>query len=478
MLSAVPPEILEGIVFELDHDDLIALRSTCKYFRDVATPFVFETIDICIHSDNRYYTSVSLLRALASGKTEVGKYILTLRFVSPFDPPHLKYRRVWHRMARKRTRKIQAIEKLLIGAIPKLIELRSLCWIGWSQGSLRRNSIELIMKKFMTCHHLTDVSIQLHPDCSRITAFSAFRNLTTFAFGGFRVMDFCPNIVGNCPNLTYLSVTSYDDITPSHPSVEMLLSHVPSEVELPLKILSLGGLVMQPSSLPNVFRHLRSLSTLTLDMEVPNQFWELARAEGIKLASVSVAWRNRSLLDYLRSYSGVELLALTIDVEEVDHEEERRCADDFYHAILPAHLQTLTELYVQPSYAGTWCLEEKHLAALLQCTRLTILRLALDSAHANIEGSDNVIARTLDLLSSWPHLQSLHFSSARGDEENTQPRAAQFYDRTCERIQEVIGGYRCKNLLENMRDLIVSTDFADNILRKYDEDTYMFVPSM
>ncbi|KAK0440862.1 uncharacterized protein EV420DRAFT_1769181 [Desarmillaria tabescens] len=400
MLSAVPPEILEGIVFELDHDDLIALRGTCKYFRDVATPFVFETIEICLHIDSRYYTSVSLLRALASGKTEVGQYIQTLRFVSPFDPPHLKYRRFWHRMARKRARKTQAIEKLLVGAIPKLIELRSLCWIGWSQGSFRRNSIELIMKKFMACRHLTDVSIQLHPNCSYTTAFSAFRNLTTFTFAGFRVMDFCPHIVGNCPNMTSLSVTSYDDISDSHPSIEKLLSHVPSDVELPLKSLFLRGLVISTSSLPDDFRHLRSLTALTLDMEVPDQFWELARAEGIKLVSVSVAWGNKSLLGYLRSYSGIELLAVTIDVEEADHKEERRCADDFYHAILPLHVQTLTELYIQPSYAGAWCLEEKHLAALLQCTKLTTLRLALDSAHANVEGSENIIVCD-DSYSYW-----------------------------------------------------------------------------
>ncbi|KAK0191790.1 hypothetical protein F5146DRAFT_613565 [Armillaria mellea] len=475
MLSAVPPEILEGIVFELDHDDLITLRGTCKYFRDIVTPFVFETIEICLHKDNRYYTSISLLRALASGKTDVGKYIQTLRFVSPFDPPHLKYRRVWHRMARKRARKIQAIEKLLIGAIPRLIDLRSLDWIGWSQGSVRRSAINLIMKKFTACPNLTDVTIQLHPNCSHNTAFSTFRNLTTFAFSGFRVMDFCPDIVGNCPNLTCLSVTSCDELSPSHPSVEALLSRVPLEVELPLKRLCLSGLVIPASSIPSIYRHLRSLSYLTLDMEVPRQFWELARAEGLKLISISVSWRSKSLLDYLKSYSGIHLLAISVDIEAEDQEEEKRSADDLYHTILPGHALTLAELYIQPHYAGTWCLEENYLPALVQCSKLVTLRLALDSAHANVEGSDNVITRILNLLSSWPLLQYLHFSSARGDEENTQPRVAQFYDRTCERIQEVVGGYRCGNPTEGMHEMIVSTDFVDNMLKKYDEDTYMFV---
>ncbi|KAK0492657.1 hypothetical protein EDD18DRAFT_1465219 [Armillaria luteobubalina] len=475
MLSVVPPEILEGIVFELDHDDLITLRGTCKYFRDVVTPFVFETIEICLHKDNRYYTSISLLRALASGKTDVGKYIQTLRFVLPFDPPHLKYRRVWHRMARKRARKIQTIAKLLLGAIPRLIDLRSLDWIGWSQGSVRRSAIDLIMKKITACPNLTDVSIQLHPDCSHNTCFSAFRNLTTFAFSGFRVMDFCPDIVGNSPNPTYLSLTSCDGSSPSPPSVETLLSRVPPEVELSLKRLYLSGLIMPASSLPNMYRHLRSLSHLTLDMEVPSQFWELARAEGLKLISISVSWRSKALLNYLKSYSGIQLLAISIDVEAEDHEEERRSVDDLYRAILPIHAPTLTELYIQPYYANAWCLEEKHLTALAQCSRLATLRLALDSAHANVEGSDNVITRTLDLLSSWPLLQYLHFSSARGDEETTQPRVAQFYDRTCERIQEVLGGYRCRDPTESMHELIVSTDFADNVLKKYDEDTYMFV---
>ncbi|PBK92002.1 hypothetical protein ARMGADRAFT_195169 [Armillaria gallica] len=65
--------------------------------------------------------------------------------------------------------------------------------------------------------------------------------------------------------------------------------------------------------------------------------------------------------------------------------------------------------------------------------------------------------RTLDLLSSWPLLRYLHFSFARGDEENTQPRVAQFYDRTCERIHEVVGGYRCRNPTEGMHELIVIT---------------------
>ncbi|KAG7439706.1 uncharacterized protein BT62DRAFT_875400, partial [Guyanagaster necrorhizus] len=110
-------------------------------------------------------------------------------------------------------------------------------------------------------------------------------------------------------------------------------------------------------------------------------FWELACIEGLELLSVSVTWVNRSLLDYLRSYSGIHLLSVSIDVEEVEHEEERRFADDFYHVILPAHAQTLTELYIRPSYAGAWCFEEKHLAALLQCNGLTALRLALDLPH-------------------------------------------------------------------------------------------------
>ncbi|PBK92001.1 hypothetical protein ARMGADRAFT_195178 [Armillaria gallica] len=191
-------------------------------------------------------------------------------------------------MAHKRARKIRAIEKLLIGAIPRLIDLRSVDWIGWSQGSVRRSAIDSIMNKFTACPHLTDVSIQLNPNCSHNTAFSAFLNLTTFAFSGFRVMDFCPHIVGNCPNLMYLSVTSCDEISPAHPSVETLLSGV----DLPLTRLYLSGLVMPASLLPNIYRHLRSLSHLTLDMEVPSQFWELARAEGIKLVSMSVSWRT------------------------------------------------------------------------------------------------------------------------------------------------------------------------------------------
>ncbi|KAK0462151.1 hypothetical protein IW261DRAFT_200318 [Armillaria novae-zelandiae] len=331
------------------------------------------------------------------------------------------------------------------------------------------------MKRFTACPNLTDVSIQLHPDCSHNTSFSAFRNLTTFAFSGFRVMDFCPDIVGNCPNLTYLSVTSCDKLSPSHPSVETLLSHVPPEVELPLERLYLSGLVMPASSLPNMYRHLRFLSYLTLDMEVPRQFWELARTEGLKLISISVSWRSKALLNYLKSYSGIQLLAISIDIEAGDHEEEKHAVDDLYQAILPVHAPTLTELYIQPYYASAWCLEENHLPALVQYSKLATLRLALDSAHANVEGSDNVITRTLDLLSCWPLLQYLHFSSARGDEENTQPRVAQFYDRTCERIQEVLGGYRCRNPTESMHELIVSTDFADNVLKKYDEDTYMFV---
>ncbi len=39
----------------------------------------------------------------------------------------------------------------------------------------------------------------------------------------------------------------------------------------------------------------------------------------------------------------------------------------------------------------------------------------------------------------------------------------------------MVGGYRCRNPTEGMHELIVSTDFADNVLKKYDEDTYMFV---
>ncbi len=282
-------------------------------------------------------------------------------------------------------------------------------WIGWSQGSVRRSALDLIMKKFTACPHLKDVSIQLNPSCSHNTAFSAFQNLTTFAFSGFRVMDFCPHIVGNCPNLMYLSVTSCGEISPTHPSVEKLLSRVPPEVDLPLTRLYLRGLVMQASLLPNMYRHLRSLSHLTLDMEVPSQFWELARAEGIKLVSMSVSWRTRSLLDYLKSYSGIQLLGISIDVEEADYEEERHCADDLYHAILPGHVQTLTELYIQPYYAGAWCLEENHLAALVQCSKLATLRLALDSAHANVEGSDNVIVCNVShfVQDSWAKLVPL-----------------------------------------------------------------------
>ncbi|KAK0225299.1 hypothetical protein IW262DRAFT_1267777, partial [Armillaria fumosa] len=115
-------------------------------------------------------------------------------------------------------------------------------------------------------------------------------------------------------------------------------------------------------------------------------FWSALRIEMIHLRDISVDFVNHSVLEYLESYSGVRSMLLIIWGQEVNSGSPR-----FWHNILPKHADTLVDLDVRSEYAGGWCLDNRSLAAIRQCTRLEILRVTVDQETLGLDDERNII---------------------------------------------------------------------------------------
>ncbi|KAK0200132.1 hypothetical protein DFS33DRAFT_126892 [Desarmillaria ectypa] len=462
MFSSLPFELLCRIASLLSLEEKKNLRLTSKKLCGPATPLVFESVSLSLNQDRRYQECMSFLEALCK-KIDLAQYIQILRIHGSFDPPYERGG-FWYEITNGRRRTIRLIVRRLLGAIPSLVSLQSLYFSGFYPGELGSSSVNAIMLALSNLPRLSLLNIGLHHGQA---SYLDFHDLDNISFNGKRMLNIVPSLVARSPNLTRLRLSS------SHPTGTVPATALSIFSGLHKGRLSCveqltveGALILPTPDVPIIVPHLRHLTSLRIHIaDVAEEFWFALRIEMIHLRDVSVDIVNDALLEYLESYSGVRSMML-ITEQEVDNSSSK-----FWNKILPRHTNTLMELYVQPKYAGGWCLDTRSLDSIRQCKRLEILRVKVDQETLDAEDETNIITRALEGLYEWPCLKNLEFVSIQ------TPVIARFLSSDdFDAVQRIVVLFRCIKPTEGALRLKVSTNYVDHRLsrRKSDPEVYSF----
>ncbi|KAK0443662.1 uncharacterized protein EV420DRAFT_1021708 [Desarmillaria tabescens] len=382
MFSSLPVELLCKIASLLSLEDGKNLRLTSKKLCGLATPLVFQAVSLSLNEERRYQECMSFLEALAS-RVYLARHIQTLYIHGSFDPPYGKGG-FWYEITNGRQRAIRLIEKRLLGGIPSLVSLRSLYFSGFHPGELGLDSVNAIMFALSNLPLLSLLNIGLHHGQA---SYLDFHDLDNISFNGKHGLDIIPTLVARSPNLTRLRLSSPHQTRAVPEAALGIFSGLRKGKLSRVKQLTLeGALILPTHDVPIIVPHLRHLTSLRIHItDVAEEFWSALRIEMIHLEDVSVDIVNDALLEYLGSYSGSRTMML-ITEQELDHG-----SPEFWRNILPKHADTLVELYVQPEYAGRWCLDTRSLDAIRQCKRLEILRVKVDQEKLDVSDKTNII---------------------------------------------------------------------------------------
>ncbi|KAK0201253.1 hypothetical protein DFS33DRAFT_1119194 [Desarmillaria ectypa] len=470
MILSLANELLHRIVALLELDDLKRTRFTCKHLNYIVTPLVLEHVSLNLNDEILFPVSMSLLQSLGSRKRNPGRYIKSLSINSSFDPPYSRYLGFWDKVANRRARVTSLIATRLLEAIPFLVCLRSLHFLGFRQGGFSMLEVNAVMRCFSKLPHLSTISIILHTNAVHGAFFSHFHNLRDITFNGHRILDVIPSLIANSPNIYRLDLVNFSTPDMAFPSVRDIFSSLPSATDRPVEHLSIEGqFMLPPSDVTFLIPRLRLLASLQIHIaNVPELFWTALRTEKIFLQHISVVMIDDTLLEYLGSYSGIMTLSLTFNQSESDARARR-----FWKMVLPKHVGTIKELFVHPNTPGEWCLNDEALRILTRCKNLEILRVIVDQDRVDVKGPDNIITRLLECLRRWEYLQNLFILSAHDHNDFGGSALLPSY-KTCRRIQKLITEYQCCRPTQGMLRLAVATDYAESVLVRQELEIDVF----
>lgn len=149
--------------------------------------------------------------------------------------------------------------------------------------------------------------------------------------------------------------------------------------------LGLSGLM---TDVPQVI--LKNLTTVDLRQgsQSSNSLWDALwvtlSLEQIRLRSLVVSRYHGNvdaILDYIQSYSGLEVLSL---ISPWWHNSTYNdAADRFYKEALPKHEKTLLKLELKPVFVSRWCFGEHNMDVFRRCVRLRSLWVRVE--HQGLE---------------------------------------------------------------------------------------------
>jgi hypothetical protein len=201
-------------------------------------------------------------------------------------------------------------------------------------------------------------------------------------------------LIANNPMLTHLDVDSglylkWKDV----PTLHELLSKVPKDRPLQLTHHVMHGTYARLDSF--TLPHLRSLVSLdfknlnapTYDTHAPGDsitdVYAMLKKEKIYLEQIAIGDIDDVILDYLSSYSGLEVLELSsIDSLVTISSQTVGFAQSFFRSVLPKHVESIRVLKIRPSYEGSWCYNPEDVSQAVvfpQCNNLRSLSVALNS---------------------------------------------------------------------------------------------------
>ncbi|KAK0470414.1 uncharacterized protein EV420DRAFT_113853 [Desarmillaria tabescens] len=400
MILSLPPELLHQIFQKLQISDLKRLRSTCKRFSAVATPFVFSSLKIDTDSYQfRKYSSI--LKAIASGRSDVARHVQTLTILS-LTPPRYKRLRLWQRIMKRKQRVYKAFESNFLRAVTKFTAVTSLYF---DMHTIQPSSADKIMRSLGALPRLSQLSVHMYHDVDPSISLSLsrhFKNLNSIHLCGLRLCynDAPSTIIANSPALTELTLDGTSELnSDKSATMDNLFSKLPSGTALPLQSLTIGGTMrylLDPA--PQIPPHFKSLTSLVITSDiisVPADFWRALETARIHLQKLSVRELDESLLSYLESYAGLR------DLSADDAAKSDLAADRFYHCVVPKHSGTLRNVRVNTDFEGKWCLGDTQLDEIMRCTDLRSIDFSVGLGQVDASYDENVIVSVVLMVENY-----------------------------------------------------------------------------
>ena len=210
-------------------------------------------------------------------------------------------------------------------------------------------------------------------------------------------------IAGSQPTLTTLMIADHryrnDKNAPN--LTDFLSETTKNSAFLNITHLSLKGLFVKLDA--TVLPHLRSLISLTTkgifspqDQVSGNpgagfsseNVWSVLRLEKIHLQEIVTDDVRLPLIEYLTSFSGLRRLRLIEASYLTKPLVSDQLAIKFYERALRNHVHSLDSLDIDVSYEGNWCFASHCSGIIKNCTRLTLLKLSMNSEDMAEEMDD------------------------------------------------------------------------------------------
>ncbi|KAK0234117.1 hypothetical protein IW262DRAFT_1452664 [Armillaria fumosa] len=448
-LFALPLELIESVMKQLDSRiDLVHFAATCKQACSVCRPRIFACLRIQVGRECWNDSSASLFKSLTRGETDVARLVRNLSILTVF-PLRTRCSGSADMMYHKTTqaRALGKFVKAIRNVIPQFVGLQHLqsvsrpCDLDPSRG-FKAADIDTIIRALAALPRLVSLSLNfgygpflLVPPYLIRSSLSRFKNLHSVEIRG--EANSYGNVIGplvaNNPKLTRLAIVGRG---PALITTFYEIRNYYNLRYLPITDLSIGCSLdaTVPSLVPNL-RHLRIRTTI--DFFIPSEFWAALTQRGIPLVTLLVRDTTDALMEYIESYSGLEVLALS--------PTDDRHAEAFYARVLQRHICTLRKLSIEITSRGKWCAGPCALDALSRCTKLVELNMPI-YMHHEVGVVYNPRRFAMDLqqfLVLLPNLQQLYM---RG------PTPIHKFTGLC--IQSAINYFHSDSPL----DLVVSTD--------------------
>ncbi|KAG7100062.1 hypothetical protein E1B28_001847 [Marasmius oreades] len=306
----------------------------------------------------------------------------------------------------------QKVEKVLPEALSKLQGLRRASWIdpGWA--------IETVTQSLASLPLLADLTIsqrEWRAEPSPNLPLHHFRRgtlerllINTSYEDRDGYLSSLSILLAHNPCIRHLELLEWQ-FPPTIPLVfNELFQRQPIFRPLRLESLHLFGWRLTPEVIP----HLRSLRSLEFDghAELPNlTFWKTLETENIHLRRI-VTVPYAPLLDYLDTFSGLEVLAVLEDRWHTeDLKEAEVLARRFYQVVLPKHKASLKELSFRSVGPNIWNVSEWNLEGFNGYRELRTLEVEIceDDIHATSNPEKHIVGALVKRLIALPKFQRL-----------------------------------------------------------------------
>ncbi|KAF9068487.1 hypothetical protein BDP27DRAFT_1448359 [Rhodocollybia butyracea] len=451
MFALLPPELLRRIGNKTARlEDRKSLRLTCSLFGEAFQPHVLAEVTLNIHGSN-LALGLCLLETLASREkdfkqlpsSDISKHIRTLYIdaLSPSFSPESdadferkkgrcqytheieQQRRSWVKIE-DRTSSVSDAEKILKSLLqPALTSLRCVDTIRWRR---HRKDSEWVLKTVMN-------SISTSSLCSNIREFTLWYTPSDMnTESPIPLPDMCQVqtlfVHGEVSNtMSILALMDHTIIsTASLTTVGLFCagydySYPALRRTIPPNICNLG-LDRFSFAIPQVV-HNKLLSLEIGDVCIGDgidDLWLALSLDQIHLRTLVVSHLYTTidgLLDYLQSYSGLEVLSIrgsSYITPKYDDDAKR-----FYSDILPMHEQTLVKLEVKPVFESRWCFSPYNVKAFQTCRRLRSLWIKVDHKGLEPDAKQDAKLKTqtgpcsaADLPVAYQDQNSMHYMNS------------------------------------------------------------------